>query len=112
MILRISSSPFVSHRYLFVAVRRSFSAWRFWDIITNGAAYAAWNDNARFKRMKGYGSHPFIQAREFTTSQHSKMMLCVMIKGQLPTVEATLSAIFCPIVNCSPPVLFTSTLVL
>src|SRR5215470_15182950 len=67
----------------------------------NGAAYAAWNDNARFNRMNGYGSQWFVHAITLSTIQAARMTDCTMIKLHEPIVAATTSATRWPTVRCA-----------
>src|SRR5947199_10228702 len=71
-----------------------------------GAAYAAWNESASFRKMKGYSSHAYHLlngylalwnvATTLYATQTARIALCQMMNRQLPIIDAKPSERRCP----------------
>src|ERR1700712_3024511 len=88
---RYSVSAFVSEARLRSSSKeiRSRSSWRFWASRISGAAYAAWVENARLSRMKGYLSHsPLAPANTFSEIQMTTRRVCQKRNFPVPSNRA------------------------
>ena len=74
---------------------RSRCSWRFWASRISGAAYAAWVENARFNKMKGYGSQRSATTATLTTIQTATIAVWITKNRAVPNVRA-IDSLNCP----------------